>query len=255
MLPECATLRPRGIQKVPGRPLVGVLGGMGPAATSDFYAKLIAATPAHTDQEHLSVVLWSDPAVPDRSEALLGLGADPSPWLEQGAQFLKSAGCELLAVPCNTAHAFCRRLGADFGLRLVDMVEETARAVHHRLPGGRVGVLATTGTVTSELYQRDLAALDVATLLPRGQDVVMDAIKAVKSGSPLETHRGRVLGQIEELVGQGADAVILACTELPLLMGAVPPDADPGVLIPWFDPTQILAEAVVAAARARPRAS
>lgn len=230
------------------RPLIGVLGGMGPAATCDFYAKLIAATPAAHDQDHLPVVLWSDPRVPDRSEALLEGGPDPTPWLEQGARFLRAAGCELLAVPCNTAHVFVRRLSDSLGIQLVDMVYETARRAEQTgLQGSKVGLLATNGTVHSRLYQDELSRLRIEALLPEDQGVVMAAIRGIKSGKIRERDGLELARQVDGLVARGAKAVVLGCTELPLLLTASGEQGREGTLM-LLDPTQILAEAVVARA-------
>ena len=96
-------------------PLVGILGGMGPAATAYLYQRIIALTPARTDQEHLAVTIWADPSVPDRTEALLGVGADPTPTLVSGARKLREAGAELVAIACNTAHAFAPAVEAAAG--------------------------------------------------------------------------------------------------------------------------------------------
>ena len=96
-------------------PIVGILGGMGPLATADFYTKLILATPATRDQEHLRVVMWADPTVPDRSVGILGDGPDATPWLVRGGQMLAAMGAAFIAMPCNTAHAYLPRAtgGAD----------------------------------------------------------------------------------------------------------------------------------------------
>jgi aspartate racemase len=69
--------------------IIGILGGMGPAATADFYAKLVSTTPGVHDQDHLRTVIWSDPTIPDRTEALLGDGPDPTPWLLDGSRVLR----------------------------------------------------------------------------------------------------------------------------------------------------------------------
>ncbi len=218
---------------------------MGPAATCDFYAKLIAATPASVDQDHLPVVLWSDPRVPDRSEALLRGGEDPTPWLEEGATFLRSAGCELVAVPCNTAHVFVRRLGSRLGMPLVDMIEETVRrVVHLDVSGGRVGLLATSGTLACGLYQDELCRSGITTLVPPDQERVMAMIRQVKGGVAGEEERLALMDQVEDFVSRGAGAVILGCTELPVLVGQVGL-AESWAGAPVLDPTRILAEAVV----------
>src|SRR5205823_10945930 len=110
-------------------PIVGILGGMGPAATADLYAKIIAATPATRDQDHLHVVIWADPTVPDRSTALLHGGEDPTPWLLRGAQRLVEMGAALIAVPCNTAHAFLPRIAGEVPVPFLHMMAETATAI------------------------------------------------------------------------------------------------------------------------------
>ena len=111
------------------RSVVGILGGMGPMATADFYLKLVQATPAAIDQEHLQVLIWSDPTIPDRSEALLTHGADPTPALIAGAKLLQQSGAGMLAVPCNTAHAFLTSVQAEVGIPIIHMIEETAKHV------------------------------------------------------------------------------------------------------------------------------
>ena len=136
-----------GIHRTAARPgsnrVVGILGGMGPAATADFYLKLIQATPAAVDQEHLQVLIWSDPTIPDRTEALLTHGEDPTPALIAGAEMLRRSGAGMLAVPCNTAHAFLAAVQAEVDIPIIHMIEETANYVHQLKPAiRRVGLLS-----------------------------------------------------------------------------------------------------------------
>lgn len=225
-------------------PAVGILGGMGPAATSDFYSKLIGATPADRDQDHLSVVIWSDPRVPDRTDALLHGGPDPTPWIEAGARHLRDAGCRIVAMPCNTAHAFVDGLEDRVGIVLVNMISETVEATCVVRPAPRtIGLLATTGAVKSGLYERKFASRGVRVLhpAPEEQAAVMDVIHCVKAGDASVGQRERIEAIIRSLARRGAQTVILGCTELPLLVG----ERDD---IRILDPTRILAEAVVARA-------
>ncbi|GAA2804337.1 aspartate/glutamate racemase family protein [Saccharopolyspora taberi] len=226
-------------------PTVGVLGGMGPAATADFYAKLIRATPADTDQEHLRVIIWSDPTTPDRTRALLEGGTDPTPWLTYGARVLAAGGADVIAVPCNTAHAFLPAVIERVGVPLVHMIERTSRHLAAlRPPVREVGLLATTGTVRAGLYGEWLAAAGVALLEPDAAsqaDEVMAAIRLIKAG---RRDPGLLASAARRLVERGAQAVIAGCTEVPLGLRA---DDLP---VPLVDPTQVLAEAVIAHARA-----
>lgn len=228
------------------RLVIGVLGGMGPLATVDLYRKIIEATPATRDQEHLHVIIDADPSVPDRTEALLYGGTDPTPWLLAGALRLARAGASFIVVPCNTAHAFLPRIAADVPVPFLDMVEETAGRLAAMLPpNASVGILATTGTIASGLYHRALAARGLQAVTPGddGQARVTAAIAAVKAGRIDRETTELVRSTAQAVLDQGAQAVVLACTELPLVL-------QPGdVPAPLIDPTRVLAEAAVAVAR------
>jgi aspartate racemase len=231
-------------QHAPGRsePLVGVLGGMGPAATVDFYAKLIRRTPATRDQDHLRVVIWADPTVPDRVGAILDGSTDPYPKLLAGARQLGDAGATVLAIACNTAHAFLPRLVADTGLPFLDMVAETVAALGAVGSGKQVALLGTRGLLRSGLYQERLGRSGIgAVLVDEPQQQQIDrVIASVKAGSPRQA--GRELEPVlQALADGGADRVILACTELPPAAESVAAVAG----LELFDPTDLLAAAVV----------
>ena len=230
------------------RPIIGILGGMGPAATADLYQKIIAATPATRDQDHLHVVIWADPTVPDRTAALLHGGEDPTPWLVRGARQLAAMGASLIAVPCNTAHAFFPRVRPSVPVPFVHMMEETASAIEVREPmADRVGLLATSGTIAARLYQEALARHHIEVVLPNDEiqeRCVMGAIHAVKAGRVGPDITAMVAEAASLLVDRGAMALITGCTELPLVFR----DGDASVSV--IDPTQVLAEAVVRRATA-----
>lgn len=225
------------------RLIVGILGGMGPAATADLYMKIIAATPATRDQDHLHVVIWADPAVPDRSDALLHGGEDPTPWLVRGATQLVAMGAAFIAVPCNTAHAFFPAIERTITVPLMHMMDETATAVELAYPSiERVGLLATTGTIASGLYQQWFARHHIEVIVPTDglqERVVMGAIHRVKAGKIGRETTDTLSEAAVSLVERGAEALIAGCTELPLVF------RDGDASVPVIDPTRVLAEAVV----------
>jgi len=228
--------------------VIGVLGGMGPAATVDFYAKLVRLTPAQVDQDHPRVIIDGNAAIPDRTEAVLGRGPDPTPALVETAQNLERAGAELIAIPCNSAHAFLGAIRAAVSVPVLDITDEVARAAAALTPRpDAVGLLATEGTLRMRRYHEALAARGIATLEPDPDDeaVVMDAIHAVKAGDLGPGVRAAVHRIAGGLVRRGAGAVVLGCTELPLVMGAE--DA----AVPVLDGTEILARAALRDAFAR----
>jgi aspartate racemase len=216
---------------------------MGPAATADFYAKLVAATPATKDQEHLPVVIWADPRIPDRTAAVLGEGPDPSPCLAEGAGHLISAGADLIVIPCNTAHAFLEAVRtAAAPVPVLDMVTETAAELSELLPHARVGVLATSGTLAAGLYQEALARYALEPVIPddAAQDAVMSAIRHVKAGCEPGTAGAWISLAVKALARAGADIAVAACTEIPLLLTEGNSHA-----LPLMDATDVLARTVV----------
>ena len=226
----------------PSRPLIGVLGGMGPAATADFYAKLVAVVGAPQDQAHPPVVIWGDPSVPDRVSSVLD-GTDAAyPVMLEGARRLALVGATFVAMPCNTAHHWLDRLAADSGVPFLDMVDEAVVAALG--PDGPLptAVLGTAGTIGSGLYQRRWAvrAGDGAPPLVCPTDVQQPVLaEEIARGKGGDVAGGRALLEVvvEQVRAAGAERVILACTELPVAWGSRPDE--PGVV----DATESLAAA------------
>ena len=215
--------------------VLGVLGGMGPAATTDFLMKLQAATPAGRDADHIHVLMDLNPRVPDRMAEPEAATAE----LGRMAERLKSMGAEVLAMPCNTAHATADGIRAA-GLPFVDMIAETTKVA---LAGGAktVGVLATPGG--EALYRAALTGAGAAVVLPEGEDRprLMALIQGVKAGEVGAGARAVMAGLAADLVARGAEAVIAGCTEVPLLLSA----AD--VSVAFADSAEVLARACVEA--------
>lgn len=227
------------------RPLIGVIGGLGPAATLDFYAKVLELTPAGSDQEHIRLIIDADPEVPNRNDSVAGSGPSSAPALAAKARRLKDAGAELLVMPCNAAHAYRREIEAAAGLPLISIVDEALKAVAARPPGtGKVGILATTGTLDSGLYQRALldSGRPPATLEGPSLAAFMRLVYRIKAGDVGTAARLEMLDHGRALVAAGARALIAACTEVPLVLRASD-EAELGA--PIVDATEALARAVV----------
>ena len=212
--------------------VLGVLGGMGPAATVAFLARVQALTPAEGDADHIRVIADINPKVPDRNrqpdaaEAVLG----------QMAMRLRDAGAQVLAMPCNTAHAqagMARKV-----LPFIDMIEETARAATtHDVK--KIGVLATPGG--EALYTRAVQSggRRIVRLAGGDRQAFMSCIYAVKAGDLSDARRTEMRRLANALVASGAEVVISGCTEVPLLLDA----AD--VTVRLVDSAEVLAQACV----------
>jgi aspartate racemase len=195
---------------------LGVLGGMGPAASAEFYSRLTSQTPATCDQEHLQVIIWSDPTVPDRSTSLL-LG-DDRPWfkLEAGIIGLKTAGCSHIVIPCNTAHLWYDRM-LSLGVpitHIVDSVTDQLKLLNVKT----IGILGTQGTIATGLYQNMLSKQGWHCIIPTEIELtkfVQPGINLVKAGNMTAAH-DMFMPAIDHLIGNGAQAIVLGCTEIPL---------------------------------------
>jgi len=225
------------------RRTIGVIGGMGPLATADFYLRVVRGTPAATDQEHLHVLIDSNTEIPDRTAAIEGRGPDPTPLLVETARRLVAAGAEVLVMPCNSAHAFLDQIrGAVPGVPVLDIMEEVAAVAAALRPApAAVGLLATAGTVRLRRYHAALGRRGIEVLVPdaEGQRVVSEAIESVKAGDTGSAVRGRIRAAAETLVRAGAGAIVLGCTEVPVILG---PD---DLAVPVLDGTEILARAAI----------
>lgn len=226
---------------------VGVVGGVGPAATVDFLAKIVRNTPAGRDQEHLKVVVEQNPQIPDRTDNLLHAGADPTIALYSTCKRLEACDADVIAIPCNTAHAFVERIQPYLSIPIVDMLFETVEHIRSRFPDRRrIGLLATSGTVGSRVYHDAAARNGLELLVPddESQRLVTAAIygpRGVKAGFTNGPCREELLSALEALVERGAEVIILGCTELPLLLQQSDDFPVGGRTVAIVDPTDILA--------------
>lgn len=198
--------------------LLGVLGGLGPMATAYYLELMVSMTDAATDQEHLPMILMNIPTIPDRTAFILGKSHDSpiEPMVALGRQ-LKEMGCTVLATPCITAHYFHDALQSGIGLPLIHGIRCVAE--HLKQAGIRkVGLMATDGTVRSRTFQQQLGAMGMDTILPsqEGQKAVMTLIyDQIKAG--LQPDMALFENLRDELRSNGAQVIVLGCTELSLL--------------------------------------
>ena len=213
---------------------LGILGGLGPAASCYFYDMLIRLCPAKCDQEHPDVLLYSKASVPDRSAYLLDRGMSPLPALAEGIRLLERAGAEVIAVPCATAHHFYREMQAAAGVPVLNMLELTAKKLREE-GVARAALLATEGSYISGAFAAALEREGIAPLLPAQESrrVLMDVIYGIKSGHMPDKQVLEALAA--PLIKKGAERVILGCTELSLFAQA----GLPGI---YIDAMRVLAE-------------
>jgi aspartate racemase len=237
--------------------MIGILGGMGPQAGFDLATTVTAETKARRDQDHVPVIVWSQPGIPDRTAWLTDPSApDPVPAMVEGFLALERAGAGVAGMACNTAHspALFDRVRAELGhagarIRILHLIEETVEGIRFAHPGiHTIGILATRGTLSARLYHAELEKAGFAPLSPGDPHRLTAAIYDPERGIKACAHpatvfaRQEVESAVRELAERGAEAVILGCTELPL---AVPGTHFEGV--PLINPARMLARALIRA--------
>ena len=224
--------------------VIGVLGGMGPESTAELLNRITRRTPAATEQDHLRVIIDSNPKIPNRTDALLFGNFEPIvEALSKTARNLERAGAELIGIPCNTAHAFLSDVRESVDIPVLDMVGETALQARHAFGEKTVvGLIATDGTLRTRLYHEALARHHLESVGPAGpgvQNAVMDVLETVKMHGVTEEAKGALAVAIQDVTAQGAGVLIAGCTEISLVFDRFPP------ALPWLDPLTVLADVLV----------
>ena len=213
---------------------------MGPEAGKLFYEIVIGKTKAAKDQDHINTILYGHATMPDRTAAIFNGDDTPKKLLLEDCKTLEAMGCKAICVTCNTAHYFVHQFEDELGIPVISLIREAAKEMGRKFPGGKVAVLATTGTIRTELYQDALKAQGVIPYVPSevAQEKVMHTIyDCVKAGKPAEAEVFEYIDR--ELKAEGCNAALLACTELPIAKRQL------GLEDFYMDPMEIMAERAI----------
>lgn len=223
--------------------IVGIFGGMGPEATANFYSEIVKLTPAKKDQDHLPTLIYSFPQVPDRSTCITSGSREIVPYLQAAVRKLERGGASFIAIPCNTVHYYHADMQKAVHIPVLNMITETADAVVRDHPKAHtIGLLATSGTVRSKLYENELTKRGLKVLLPNDtmqQCCVMDAVYSIKSGGSKQKQADLLAKAGDDLIARGADVLVLGCTEIPLAFDVK------RSRVPVVNATQVLARAAI----------
>jgi len=222
------------------------MGGMGPDATVDFMAKVIALTDSGRDQDHIHMLVDHDPTVPNRQVALRGEDPEVARHLAAMARRLQDAGADFLVMVCNTAHAFADAIDEATSIPFFSIIDETVREIEIVCPTAQhVGLMATDGCIETGIYQRAVEASGRQAVVPDGDELstLMDLIHAVKAGDKSAGITAAMESVANKLVGKGADVLIAGCTEIPIVFEGK------GFSVPVVASTNVLAQRTVELAK------
>lgn len=229
--------------------IVGIIGGMGPEATVDLMQRVIKATPAMDDADHIRMIVDNNPKIPSRIKALLdGSGENPGPCLADMARKLEDWGADFLVIPCNTAHYYYPDMKSAVQIPVLHMIELTAKRIaedNSRIK--KVGILASTVLLKIGLYSTVFERYGISVIYPPEdlQNRLMDAIRTIKAGNYGKPEAETLKAAAESLFAEKAQALLVACTELSIIGGALTPG--PGITL--YDALQVLTEEIVKAAK------
>ncbi len=218
---------------------IGILGGMGPEATAYFFLLLIKNTEAACDPEHIPILIWNNPKIPPRTEAILDKGKSPLPLLLEGIQILEKGGAGLIVMPCITAHYYAPQLQARAKVPFLNLLDESLGYAKKYIPGvKKAGLIASSGTVASRLFHKTFEQAGIEIISP-GRDEqrrIQNAIfgkKGIKAGFTTGPPRETIIAMARHLIRRGAAAVIAGCTEVPLVL------APKDITVPLIEPMKI----------------
>jgi len=227
--------------------MVGIIGGMGPEATVDLMKRVILATPAHDDIDHVRMIVDNNPQVPSRIKALIDkTGESPGPCMADMGSRLQHYGADFLVIPCNTAHHYYQEVVAVVSVPVLNMIELTADLICSENPGvKKVGVLASSAVLDIALYHKVFDVKQIETLFPQPteQATLMALIQKVKAGKYDADLVSGFNAAAENLKIQGAQCLVIACTELSVLANEL------NSQLPVYDASQVLAEEIVKKAK------
>lgn len=199
---------------------VGIIGGMGPAATAELFRRVVLYTAAQTDQDHIKLCILNDPTIPDRTDFILNRGISPLPAILKNIGILKSIGCKYFVIPCNTSHYFYKEFETAEGIEFINMVEETCKYASNIYPNKNICVLATLGTINGDVYKK-IGGCEKNIFYPSNKASIgiMEIIRLIKAGKcDLEQLAVRMLQILSGEFEFENTVFLLACTELSLLL-------------------------------------
>jgi aspartate racemase len=224
--------------------ILGILGGMGPEATVAFYSRMIQKTRVEKDQDHFRVIIDSNSKIPDRTAAILNNGPSPLSEMLASIKVLEQANVKRVAIPCITAHFYLEELRKQTNIHVLSALEVLNETIASEYPDiSKIGILATTGTVKTGLFNVHLQPLQMIYPTEESQTKkVMMAIygeEGIKKRGLSQKSLNLLIAAGNELIEKGAELIVAGCTEIGVILSAE------HFNIPFLDPMDVLAEAMI----------
>lgn len=222
--------------------ILGIIGGMGPEATAYLFEQIIRLTPVTKDQDHLEIYIHNNTNIPDRTKAIIKEGDSPLPELIRSAKVLEKMGADYIVIPCFTAHYFVPDLQKNINVPILNAIQICIDEILFKYPNiKQVGLLATTGTIKSKLFQSVFEMNGLETKIPSEElqtNMVMDGIygeEGIKNKGANDYSKNKLKKAGEYLIENGAEALVAGCSEIPLAVN------QKDFIVPYINPIEFLA--------------
>lgn len=202
--------------------VVGILGGMGPEATVDLFSNIVAETNVESDNDHLRIIIDNNPKMPSRQDAILNDGENPGPAMADTARNLERAGADFIIIGANTAHYFYDYVKNAVDIPVLHIIDETVLETIRKVDNvKKVGVLATSGAMKTKMYQNSFNKFDIEVVeVPNEiQELVHNSVFSFRLDGLNNENEEMMLKAAKFLIDNGAEALIMGCTEIPLVLG------------------------------------
>jgi aspartate racemase len=201
--------------------VIGLLGGMSWPSTITYYRNINKAVQSRLGGSHSArLLIWSDDYEKVERMQLAGEWEAAGDWLAESACRLQAGGAEVLGIACNTMHKVSDAVRSRVALPLVDMIEVTASAAKE-MRCARTAILGTRFTLEMGKYSELLARFDIEPVLPSPEEIrQVDQMiyQELCVGIVKPETRDALRRIVSRLVADGVDSIVLACTELNLLL-------------------------------------
>jgi len=232
---------------------IGVLGGMGPEATALFFQRIIQYTPVNKDQDHIRIIIYNDPKIPDRTKAILDKKDSLIAKAKKGLVFLDRSNVDFIAIPCVTIHYFIDEISKLVNVPILNIARETASYIKRNYLGvRRIGILATTGTIKGQIFEKVFHPENLQTIIPddKGQEILMESIYGkggIKAGVTIGYPKKQIIRIANDLIRKGAEIIVGGCTEIPIVLG------QRDIKVPFVDSLIVLAKSAIIKAGLTPK--
>lgn len=219
--------------------IIGIIGGFGPETTAEFYMSIVNKN-RKINLTHPNIIIHNVPVPFDLEKSAVMDGKKLEnflPLLLDSVRLLENR-CDILVLPCNTLHIFIDNLRKACSKPFLSIIEETSEEIKRRKID-KIGLLSTAKTADSGILESKLSGVMVLKLPERCQSRLSEIIHGILRGESSPEMKQDLVDMVNELGNKGAEAVVLGCTDLQLLLRQTDVDT------PLIDTMDILANSII----------